>query len=619
MASNPGWPFGFIPTAAEWNGEFGLKADESEIVAWLPNYAGLRANTLFTAPLFLKGAATDRDGGEGIYVWNSTDTTTPDNGGTVIIDASGRRWFRSYSSEGVDIRWFGARGDGVTDNTGAIQAAVNTGLTVFIPIGNFLVNNPITCSVPGQKIYGSDRLKSLIYINPTFNMGAIAVFVVTTGEPGPVFQNFGVYYTRVGNPNDLTAYPPTFSAITCPRTMWRYIRVVCATTCIDMRGNSGGSNIIECEFSFLARGVRLDGSLDTVRVSKCHFWPFGMNENTPLTGAQLDAMQASAFGIHSGRMDDLAIDNTLFFNLYGLVTYWGDFLPDFPGPTGAILNGVAFDTNGGINQTAGNITCAGCTFSAGTSWSQPIAVIAGSGPTQTATMVLSGCLFFTPGFQNPPGAVVNILGNGNFAHVTITGCFFDLSFNLTGYSAIAAGDYSQVSLTGNRFQVDGQTSRALPVIDLSGTVGSQYCVVGNVVAPSPQGGATGNALLVATDFSNIISGNDFSGWNVSLPIGHINTNVGGNVGLVSGLSQNVTSGRALGAQEVNLRAQSAMVNVSVSSPVACVINAFINGIVVATQTFNNAWGSLAFVVPSGARFAVTTDTGTLQLWTEQAI
>lgn len=77
------------------------------------------------------------DGGGGTYVWNATDTTT-DNGGTVIQPSAGGvgRW-NLVPAGPISIAQFGAKADGVTDNSAAMQAALNslaaTGGPVFCP------------------------------------------------------------------------------------------------------------------------------------------------------------------------------------------------------------------------------------------------------------------------------------------------------------------------------------------------------------------------------------------------------------------------------------------------------------------------------------------------------
>lgn len=89
----------------------------------------------------------------GIFLRDDTDVVTADNGGTVIVDASGRRWKRLFSGA-VSVHWFGAVGDNVTDDKDAIQAAINTGLDVEFPTGSYRANN-LTQATNFQRFYAN--------------------------------------------------------------------------------------------------------------------------------------------------------------------------------------------------------------------------------------------------------------------------------------------------------------------------------------------------------------------------------------------------------------------------------------------------------------------------------
>lgn len=93
------------------------------------------------------------DGGGDIFRWNSASTAA-DNGGTVIIPNSAPgtgRWERVY--ETINVKKFGAKGDGVTDDTAAIQATINAvstdgGGTVIIPPSNGSYRVTLTHQTP---------------------------------------------------------------------------------------------------------------------------------------------------------------------------------------------------------------------------------------------------------------------------------------------------------------------------------------------------------------------------------------------------------------------------------------------------------------------------------------
>lgn len=95
------------------------------------------------------------DGGGGIYRLDTSDTTTADNGGTVIVSSAGGRWKLRHHGD-VSVKQFGARGNGTTDDTAAINAAVAfvVGLKqpLHFPAGTYLVTSTISLPVGSQLV-----------------------------------------------------------------------------------------------------------------------------------------------------------------------------------------------------------------------------------------------------------------------------------------------------------------------------------------------------------------------------------------------------------------------------------------------------------------------------------
>ena len=127
------------------------------------------------------------DGGGGLFKWVDTSTAIPD--GAMVVSgrwtANGRgRWLRMAPLAEVDVRWFGARGDGVSDNTGAFSQALaylmsfdiniaqpwaTTRPALYIPGGKYLtrplptLNNTQNIKIRGD---GSSATKILLVTNP---------------------------------------------------------------------------------------------------------------------------------------------------------------------------------------------------------------------------------------------------------------------------------------------------------------------------------------------------------------------------------------------------------------------------------------------------------------------
>ncbi len=131
----------------------------------LPNIASLRA----TAPnsslesLVVEGYYIPGDGGGGTFFYDSTDVITPDNGGTVIV-ASGSsdptaRWKRIYVPRNISAKWFGAKGDGATDDTIALTNCLDlaqnlNGASIYLPSGIYVISETLNVTVSNVSIKG---------------------------------------------------------------------------------------------------------------------------------------------------------------------------------------------------------------------------------------------------------------------------------------------------------------------------------------------------------------------------------------------------------------------------------------------------------------------------------
>lgn len=96
----------------------------------------------------LGGYYANGDGGGGVVEYNSGSSATVDNG--IVFATSGAgRFIRLYSGA-VNARWFGAKADASTDDTNALQSAINSvyalgGGEIYFPPGNYRVTGALTC------------------------------------------------------------------------------------------------------------------------------------------------------------------------------------------------------------------------------------------------------------------------------------------------------------------------------------------------------------------------------------------------------------------------------------------------------------------------------------------
>ncbi|WP_379206028.1 glycosyl hydrolase family 28-related protein [Paenibacillus sp. GCM10012303] len=106
-------------------------------------------------------------GQEGPFYYEAGDLTSPDNNaGTVLVGATGARFKRIVQGE-VNVRWFGAKGDGLTDDTAKVQAALDTGLGVYIPEGRYRISSTLIMRTPGQQLRGATKQGAAIFNDST--------------------------------------------------------------------------------------------------------------------------------------------------------------------------------------------------------------------------------------------------------------------------------------------------------------------------------------------------------------------------------------------------------------------------------------------------------------------
>ena len=134
-----------------------IEVANGDAAAALANYAALRAYTGGKTLAQLTG-----DGISGGFVYQPSDTTSTDNGGTLIVGADGRRWKRIFSGPYM-ASWFGVVGGGTTDDTTTLQNVLN--VVGAIPGASLLLDNPAGYKISAQitqpyslKVVGTNNL-----------------------------------------------------------------------------------------------------------------------------------------------------------------------------------------------------------------------------------------------------------------------------------------------------------------------------------------------------------------------------------------------------------------------------------------------------------------------------
>lgn len=178
---------------------------ESYIVG--ATYEQIRTSNVSGTQIKCVGREHNQDGGEGWFFLDSDDTTTEDDDGTVLIDAVGRRWKRSYDGAKM-ASWFGVKSG--TEVSTAIQNMLNTGNGgIIFKDGQYNSNTKVVVDLynggasyppPGKPSSRFDFIGSSM-ANTTFNTSGNDFLEATYGGAIPTqavaaffrYKNFSIY------------------------------------------------------------------------------------------------------------------------------------------------------------------------------------------------------------------------------------------------------------------------------------------------------------------------------------------------------------------------------------------------------------------------------------------
>lgn len=177
-------PYKSYPATNYWDGD-------DETVFSGVTLAGLKAITGQSVGdiATMKWRTTAGDGAHGDFRWDSSNlsaSVSADTQSGVYVapdsdptGASGA-WVRQYHG-GVNVKWYGAIGNGVADDTAAFTSAAATSKPIDIPYGDFVLSTPVTISA-AMIGSGADDGQTTITLTGT---GQLVV-----GDSNAVWENF---------------------------------------------------------------------------------------------------------------------------------------------------------------------------------------------------------------------------------------------------------------------------------------------------------------------------------------------------------------------------------------------------------------------------------------------
>lgn len=189
MATNMTFVDFVTPVPADWLNNVNTVVNTPVPNQTVANITALKAlSKLTSSSTNVEGYYTPNDGGGGVYFLNSSDVTSPDNGGTIIVASDGGRWYLQWFNS-VSLLQFGAKADnGVTNNNTAFNNA-----QAWVASG--AVRNKLT--IPAGK-YGYTVSPNWAIQNATIEgQGEVHFVYLGTGQAlildGVAAPNLGVY------------------------------------------------------------------------------------------------------------------------------------------------------------------------------------------------------------------------------------------------------------------------------------------------------------------------------------------------------------------------------------------------------------------------------------------
>ncbi len=266
---SPAGEQGLEPTATEFAAVTATGVQVVATIALLRGTSKTFGVNGATSPVaVVESYAKAGDGGGGVFVWVPTVVTDGgvigDDSGTIIVPClnstcKATGYWRRICSGPFNVKWFGAVGDGLADDTSALQNAINANAEVYLPAGTFRITTALTIPVSAKsvKVVGAGILATTVTIDGAIN----GFYRAADGVLAVEFADFSV----TGDGSTLDAF--RFDAVVV-LSEFRNLSIAAGGHAIYMPGGAYSNVFNNVRFSSLNNhGIEMEGGPSTNFIS----------------------------------------------------------------------------------------------------------------------------------------------------------------------------------------------------------------------------------------------------------------------------------------------------------------------------------------------------------------